>query len=157
MMMKAVLASVLSLYICTPALAGNGAWTLGWGQGTAEAIVENANGSSVNIYCPSGQDDRTPGMFVQSKKVTPAVKERVTVQFVVDGKRHPFEFDEIQFLARTKDAMQDLVQLQDALIASRQKSFTVEFPKYNVVETFSLRDARKTLGGKSTLLSDCAH
>jgi hypothetical protein len=47
--------------------------------------------------------------------------------------------------------------LQDALIASRQKSFTVEFPKYNVVETFSLRDARKTLGGKSTLLSDCAH
>ena len=155
--MKAVLVPVLGLCVCTPALAGSGVWTLGWGQGTAEAIVENANGASVNIYCPSGQDDRTPGMFVQSKKVTPAVKERVTVQFTIDGKKHPFDLDEIQFLAHTKDEMQDLVQLQDALIASRQKSFTVEFPKYNVVENFSLRDAKKILGGKSTLLSDCEH
>jgi hypothetical protein len=155
--MKAVLALVLSLCFCTSAFARSGAWTLGWGQGTAEAIIENANGSSVNIYCPSGQDDRTPGMFVQSKKVTPALQEQVTVQFTVDGKTHLFKFDEIQFLAHTKDEMQNLVQLQDALIASRQKSFTVGFPKYNIVETFCLRDARKTLGGKSTLLSDCAH
>jgi hypothetical protein len=70
----------------------------------------------------------------------------VTVQIIVDGKNHPFYLEEIQFRASTRSGLQDLTSLVDALAASRQKSFTVEFPKYNVVETFSLRDARRSLG-----------
>ena len=60
-------------------------WTLGFAQGTLEAIIRNAGESSVNIYCPSGQNDTTPGMFIDSARVKPKAKEQVTVQIIVDA------------------------------------------------------------------------
>jgi len=43
-----------------------------------------------------------------------------------------------------------------ALVASKQKSFVVEFPKYNTAETFPLLDPRKPLGdGKDSILAGC--
>jgi hypothetical protein len=42
------------------------------------------------------------------------------------------------------------------LASSKQKSFVVEFPKYNTSETFSLLDARRALGrGKTAILEGC--
>lgn len=44
----------------------------------------------------------------------------------------------------------------NALATSKQESFVVEFPKYQIQETFSLRDVRKTLGtAKKTIIRDC--
>lgn len=131
-------------------------WTLGFAQGTSESIIENANGASVNIYCPSGREDRTPGMYITSNRVKPAVKEQVTVQIMVDGTNHPFYVQDGHFEAASRTGLQDLQTLVGALAKSRQKSFAVEYPKYNVVETFSLLDARRSLGtGKKSVLFGC--
>jgi hypothetical protein len=144
------------MIVATAAHAVDYRWTNTFSQGTFEAIIENANDASVNIYCPAGQEDHTPGIFISSSKVKPAAKERVTVQIVVDGENHPFDFDEIRFLANSNRAMLNLQALIDALSASKQKHFIVEFPKYKVSETFSSLDARKSLRvGKKSIIDGC--
>jgi hypothetical protein len=131
-------------------------WTRGFGQGTIEAIIRNGNKASVNIYCPSGQADSTPGMFIETGKVNPKPKERVAVQIVVDGKNYPFDLEETQLLASTGGSRTALDSLVRALIDAKQKSFTVEFPKQRVVERFSLSGARRALAdGKDSILDDC--
>lgn len=65
----------------------------------SEAIIRNANDSSLNIYCPSGQVETVPGMFIESAKVKPKVGEQIIVQMTVDGKNHPFYLQETQFQA----------------------------------------------------------
>ena len=92
----------------------------------------------------------TPGMFLEVKRIKPQRGESVTVQIVVDGDSFPFELNEIQFTASSRAEKWRFFALVDALVASKQKSFVVEFPK------FSLVDARKSLGqGKSSILSGC--
>ena len=87
----------LTLAIGASAQAATFRWTTGYGQGTVEAIIRNAQGADLNIYCPWGE---TPGMFFKSKTVKPAAKQMVDVAIVVDGKSHPFRFAEIQFQAK---------------------------------------------------------
>ncbi|GLH77836.1 hypothetical protein SSBR45G_27440 [Bradyrhizobium sp. SSBR45G] len=131
-------------------------WTQGFAQGTVEAIIENARGSNLNIYCPSGQEDHTPGMFVTGTGLNPPVGERVTAQVIVDGKNYAFDLDEQQFKAGSRLGLQDFQALVSALAASRARSFTIEFPKYGLVETFSLAGAAKALGkGKTSILKGC--
>ena len=154
--MKLVFALVLTLAMSSAAHAVDFRWRLAFAQGTFEAIVDNGNDASVNIYCPSGQQDPTPAMFIKSKKVKAVAKEQVAIQIVVDGESYPFWLDEIQFLANSNRAMLDLQSLVYALATSKKKSFTVEFPKYKVSEKFSLLDARKSLrNGKKSILADC--
>jgi hypothetical protein len=125
-------------------------------QGTLEAIIANRNDSSINIYCPEGQEDTTPGMFVEVKRIKPQRGESVTIQIVVDGESHAFELKEIQFTASSRAEKWQFRALVDALVASKKKSFVVEFPKYHTSETFSLLDARKSLGsGKDSILEAC--
>jgi hypothetical protein len=58
--------------------------------------------------------------------------------------------------ASSRSRQLDFRALTDALFASKGKSFVVEFPKYNMSETFSLLDARKALGrGKDSILKGC--
>ena len=95
-------------------------------------------------------------MFLEVKRIRPQRGEAVTVQIVVDGDSFPFELNEIQFTASSRAEKWRFFALVDALVASKQKSFVVEFPKYDTSETFSLLDARKSLGqGKSSILSGC--
>jgi hypothetical protein len=131
-------------------------WTQGYAQGTVEAIIRNARGSSVNIYCPSGQPDHTPGMFVMISGMNPVPREQVTAQIIVDGRNYPFDLDGQQFLAASRSGIQDLQALVSGLAASRARSFTVEVPKYGQVETFSLADAGRALGmGRTSMLKGC--
>ena len=89
-------------------------------------------------------------MFLEVKRIKPQRGESVTVQIVVDGDSFPFELNEIQFTASSRAEKWRFFALVDVLVASKQKSFVVEFPKYDTSETFSLLDARKSLGqGKS--------
>jgi len=95
-------------------------------------------------------------MFFEVASIKPQRGERVTVQVVVDGENYAFDFDEIQFTASSRAEKWRFRALVDALVASKQKTFVVEFPKYNTSETFSLLDARKSLGqGKSSILKGC--
>jgi hypothetical protein len=66
------------MIVTTAADAVDYRWTNTFSQGTFEAIIEDANDASVNIYCPAGQQDHTP-IFISSSKIKPAAKERVTV------------------------------------------------------------------------------
>jgi hypothetical protein len=144
-----------SLLVVSPALAGKDRWTIGFGQGTFEAIVETGGGSSVNIYCPSGQAETTPGVFIEFNRVNPKLKEQVHVQFVVDGKNYPFTFDEIHFEAKGREKHASLYSLVDALSKSKGKTFKVEFPKLGISETFSLLGARTAFKSAKDFLEDC--
>jgi hypothetical protein len=141
--------------IQTPTASAAERWTVAFAQGTTEAIIRNGPGASVNIYCPSGQADPTPGMFVEVKKVSPKAGEKVAVRFVVDGKAYPFEIDEIQFLAKTDSQKSDLSALIEALTRSKGKSFAVEFPKLGISERFSLAGAKKAMTSAKELLDGC--
>ena len=51
-------------------------WTSSFAQGTLEAIIRNGNDSEFNIFCPLGQVDTTPGMFVRVTGVQPLARRR---------------------------------------------------------------------------------
>jgi hypothetical protein len=152
--MRALLV-VTSLLAASHALAGDNRWTLGFGQGTFEAIVENGSKSSVNIYCPSGQTDTTPGMFIDAGRVKPKAKEHVDVRIIVGGKSYPFTLEENQFQASGRANRNSLYSLVDALARSKAKTFKVEFPKFGVAETFPLLGARKVFKSAKDFLGDC--
>jgi hypothetical protein len=152
--MRALLV-VVSLLAASYAWAVDYRWTTSFAQGTVEAIIHNRNGSSINIYCPSGQTDTTPGMFIEVRRISPKAKEQVDVQIIVDGENHPFTLDESQFRAGGRAFRNALDALVDALAGSKAKTFKVEFPKHRTSETFSLRDARKALKSAKVFLADC--
>jgi hypothetical protein len=98
--MRFVLTCALLAALTLPASAKDFRWTNGYGQGTTEAIIRNASGASVNIYCPAGQAETTPGMFIETKTISFKAGEQAAVQFVVDGRTLAFDFQEIQFEAK---------------------------------------------------------
>jgi hypothetical protein len=154
-----LLLTMLSLILLAPAaLAVDFRWTLGFGQGTLESTIKNANDSAFTIYCPQGHEDTTPGMFLHVKSIKPTLGELVTVQFIVDGKNHSFYFQEIRFKADTRANQWALRNFVNALLSSKQKSFVAEFPKYNTAETFSLLNVRDSIGAdkkKGSILKGC--
>jgi hypothetical protein len=149
-----VLASVLAA-LTTSVPAADQRWTSAYAQGTTEAIIRNELGSNVNIYCPAGQADTTPGIFIEFKKVTAKAGETVAVQFVIDGTRHAFDFNEIQFEAKDPAKRSALSALIDALTTSKSKSFAVAFPKLGMSERFSLLGAKKAMMSAKEFLGGC--
>ncbi len=154
--MRLLLAIISLTFASSAAFAVDFRWTLGFGQGTLEAKIENGNDSHVNIFCPRWQTETTPGMFINVKRINPQRDELVTAQIIIDGKNYSFYLKEIEFLADTRAGMWQFRELVHALASSKQKSFVVEFPKYNTAKTFSLLDGRKTLGlGEHSMLKGC--
>jgi hypothetical protein len=154
--LKPLLSILAFVLTASTAMAVDYRWTSSYDQGTLEATISNRNDSSVAIYCPEGQEDTAPGMFLEVKRIKPQRGESVTVQIVVDGDSYAFELNEIQFTASSRAEKLRFFALVDALVASKQKLFVVEFPKYDTSETFSLLDARKSLGqGKNSILRSC--
>lgn len=150
----------LFVMICTlcsgGALAESGQWRSSISQGVEEALVRNSSGGQFHIDCPSGADDTAPGFFIESEKVNPKAKEKIDLSIVVDGKAHAFEIDEIEFRARSAKDIRALEALVDALSVSRSKTFFVSWPKIDIKETFTLKNARKALkesGG--IILEEC--
>jgi hypothetical protein len=116
------LLSILPLALsASTAMAADYRWTSSYDQGTLEATIWNRNASNIVIYCPEGQEDTTPGMFLEVKRIKPQRGESVTVQIVVDGDSFPFELNEIQFTASSRAEKWRFFALVDALVASKQK------------------------------------
>lgn len=132
-------------------------WTLGFAMGTLEAIIRNKTGSEFNIYCPSGQIDTTPGFFYNPKQKKFRAQQNVTVQIVVDGENYPFYSSEGNFKAQTRIGRETFRSLVTALARSRADTFSIELPDLGFKESFSLKDAYKTVGGQknSTVIDDC--
>ena len=152
--MRVVLGILLSIVAGAAALAAPAKqrWTTGYTQGTVNATIRNVQGASLDIYCPAGG---TPGMFIEAKTLKPAAQQTVDVQFVVDGKSHPFQFDEIQFQAKDAAGIANLGAVIDALAKSRSSSFVMQLPKLGTSETFSLAGARKALASSKDFLEEC--
>lgn len=163
--MRLLLTMTFLILAASTAFAVDYRWTLGYGQGTLEAIIRNVNDSSINIYCPAGSEDTTPGMSVaikglkSSDRIKPIDKdEEELVQVIVDGKNYPFYLDHERGDIRpgTAAGKRQFHELVVALASSKQQSFAVEFPAYKKAERFSLLDARKAIGtGKSFILEGC--
>jgi hypothetical protein len=154
--MRFVLALAVLASLIIPVSAKDHRWTLAYAQGTTEAIIRNDQGSNINIYCPSGQAEPTPGIFFEVKTIKPKAGEAVAVQFVVDGKSHAFDFAEIQFEAKGPARVNALSALIDALTKSKGKEFIVEFPKLGKSERFSLLGAKKAMTSAKEFLDGCA-
>ena len=146
---------VFLIALTTSASAASYRWTVAFAQGTSEAIIRNEHGSSVNIYCPSGQADTSPGMFIEVKKVSAKAGEQIAVQFAVDGKSYAFDMGEIQFIAKSDAQKSALSGLIDALVGAKDKSFAVEFPKLGVTERFSLLGAKKAMTSAKEFFDGC--
>lgn len=157
--MRFPLAMMALIFAASTALAVDFRWTLGFAQGTLEAIIRNGNDSEFNVFCPTGWEGerKRPGMFIHVAGIHPAAKEQVTVQIIVDDKNYSFYLDEVEFRPYSRLDWMQFETLVDALASSKRKSFVVEFPKYNKAETFSLIDARKSLArnGKNSILGGC--
>lgn len=110
----------------------------------------------MNIYCPSGQIDTSPGMFLRSSKVKTRRGQSGDVQFVVGGKNYPFSFTDGHFKAWTRIDKQGLWSLVAALRVSTGKQFIVEWPKQRVSEAFPLLNANDALSdGKKPFVDAC--
>jgi len=153
--MRLTIGFVLALALSIPAEAVDFRWGSSTTMGTTEAIIANENGSTLNIYCPAGQIDKTPGMFVHVDKVRPRAGEKIDVQIVIEGESHAFILDEIQWEANGRARMNNIYSLVKALTNASEPSFIIEFPKFGMSERFSLLDARKTLGSPGKFLRDC--
>jgi hypothetical protein len=153
--MRFALACALVAALIVPASAKSFRWTTGFGQGTIEAIIRNVGGASVNIYCPAGQAEPVPGIFIETRAITFKAGEPAAVQFVVDGKNLAFDFQEIQFEAKSAEQRTALSALIDALVKSKGKSFTVTYPKLGRSEQFSLRGAKKAMTSGKEFLDGC--
>lgn len=153
--MKVMISALIAMLTMLPAHAANGRWTLGYGMGTTEAIVENANGASVNIYCPSGQADHTPGIIIETNTVHPRADERVDLQFIVDGRVEPLSFDEIEFKASDPAKMNALRGLIDTLAHAKSPTFSIRFLNVGSADTFSLAGAKEALGSAKEFLDGC--
>jgi hypothetical protein len=151
-----VVATFLAAFsqMSTQASAADYRWAQAFAQGTTEATVSNEHAASINIYCPAGQAETTPGMIIQVRTVTPKAGEKVAVRFVIDGKTHTFEMDEIQFKA-DGPGLSALSALIDALTRAKSKSFAVEYPKLGVTERFSLLGAKKAMTSAKEFLDGC--
>lgn len=143
--------------VCSnPAMAVDHRWGSSFAQGTVEAIVKNLGGASVNIYCPSGQVDTPPGIFLRSSKLKTVPGQSMDVQFVVDGNNYPFSFTEGHLKAETRIDKQGLWSPVAALRTSKAKQFTVEWPKQRVSEAFPLSNASDALSdGKKPFVDVC--
>lgn len=131
-------------------------WTSGFGQGTTEALIRNGEGASFNIYCPAGSTDTTPGLIVETRKISLRTGAPVDLQIVVDGRNLAFTLQEGQARADARGTRLGLNALARALASSKAKTFTVEFPAQRKAERFSLLNARDALmEGKASILEPC--
>lgn len=153
--MRFVLACALTAALIAPASAKDFRWTTGYAQGTTNALIRNANGASVNITCPLGQDVTTPEIFIETRAVSFKAGEQAAVQFIVDGKSHAFDFQEIRFQAKGPEQHRALSALIDAIITSKGKSFAVAFPQFGKSEQFSTLGAKKAMESAKAFLDGC--
>jgi len=73
--LKPLLSIQLFVLTASAAMAVDYRWTSSYAQGTLEAIIHNRNDSNVTIYCLEGQEDTTPGMFIEVKRIKPKAGE----------------------------------------------------------------------------------
>ncbi|AWN46679.1 hypothetical protein DK419_10440 [Methylobacterium terrae] len=144
--MLKLVATIAFVLSATAAQAVEYRWTDGFGQGTLEAKIVSRSKDELLIYCGSGQEARPVGMFFTIGGKQYRRSERTYVQFVVDGKNHPFEFAETRYDASGRGFYGNLSRFVAALARSKSQTFLFEVPEENISRSLSLLNAADALG-----------
>lgn len=156
MLLRSTLPTALAFLTASPALAVEYRWTSGTGQGTVEASIRNRTGSTFRVFCGSGTDERRAGIILEGLARTAPTGKALDVQVVVDGKNYPFSITDGYGPVAARAGRFALEEMAKAMLASRVKRFTVEYPALDKSETFSLGNVGDALRERgSTIVTPC--
>lgn len=156
MLLRAALPTALAILTASPALAVEYRWTSGTGQGSVEASIRNRTGSTFRVFCASGTDERRAGIILEGLARTTPTSKPLDVQVVVDGKNYPFSVTDGYGPVAARAGRFTLEGMAKAMLASRSKRFTIEYPALDKSETFSLGNVGDALRERrSTIVTPC--
>ena len=90
--MKRIALSVALLLTPAAALAGDGVWTSGYGQGISEANVVNARGVTLRVACPDAALNRAPSVSIDVPNLQGGETKTVLAQMTVGGRSAAIDF-----------------------------------------------------------------
>lgn len=156
MPLRSALPTALAILTASPALAVEYRWTSGTGQGSVEASIRNRTGSTLRVFCGSGTGERRAGIILEGLARTAPKGKSLDVQVVVDGKNYPFSVMDGYGPVAARAGRFALEDMAKAMLASRAKRFTVEYPTLDKSETFSLGNVGDALRERRfTIVTPC--
>jgi hypothetical protein len=155
--MKPLTAAVLIGLIAPAALADEGRWSSGYGQGITEATVTNGRGTTFYIACPDAALNRAPSVTLEPRGMTGGEDAaNVGVILTIDGQstawplnRRVLDQNQVLFTADAATPAQKTALRALMRGLGQGSSLTVAIPGDGVRETF-------TLAGSSAALGECA-
>ncbi|KQS56404.1 hypothetical protein ASG17_10460 [Brevundimonas sp. Leaf363] len=134
------------------ALAGDGVWTSGYGQGITEANVANARGVTLRVACTDAALNRAPSVSIDVPNLQGGDSKTVTAQVTIGGRAAAIDFQR-----RVRDQNQ-VVYSWDATGRQRHvfdellfnmthggRTASIVLASERVRETFPLQGARTAL------------
>lgn len=146
------IALILALMLApATALAADGVWTSGYGQGISEANVVNRDGVTLRVACPDAALERAPSVSLDVPGLEGGENRRVVTLINIGGRTVTLDFrrrvlDQNQ-VVYTWDATGQQRRIFDDLVfnLSRGRSVTVGINSERIRETFPLSGARAAL------------
>lgn len=155
-MRLATVLATFTLFATAPAWAVDYRWVVGTGQGTVEASIRNKDGGRFTLFCGSGTDEKRSGIILEGVAAKAPKGQPVDVQVIVDGENHVFRIKDGYGPVDARGARLELQRLAQALVASRARTFTVEYPSLDAAETYPLANVRDAVrDGKKTIVTPC--
>lgn len=115
-------------------------------RSVAVATIKNEGGSLFYIQCSNNTDDMGPSFGYQPSNATNSFfGQKYNVIISVGAERFQFEVLRAEYKPLNKEQATSLDKLAEAMTNISVKVFTVEVPKLNTKEDFSLSDARSAL------------
>lgn len=140
---------------CMPAEAVDYRWNYDSHRGVDVASIKNKTGSVLEIQCPPDWIEWAKlSLSMDVDKLKVSEKGAVDIQIIVSGNSFPFVLykGETESDRRTRNGIYNLVE---AITRSKENSFTVEFPRLNAKEYFSLIGAKELFKSADTFLKQC--
>lgn len=156
-MRSLTVAALIACLAPAAALAAEGRWTSGYGQGVTEATVTNGRGTTFYIACPDAALNRAPSVTLEPRGMTGGESvATVGVILTIDGAstswplgRRVLDQNQVLFTADASSAEQKTALRTLMRNLGRGSSLTVAIPGDGIRETF-------TLSGSAEALGECA-
>lgn len=152
--MKSIAAALVCVLAPMAALAGDGRWTSGYGQGVTEAAVTNGRGTTFYIACPDAALNQAPSVTLEPRGMTGGENAaNVGVTLTIDGQstswplnRRVLDQNQVLFTADATTAGQKTALRTLMRGLSNGRSVTVAIPGDGVREIFTLAGSAEALG-----------
>jgi hypothetical protein len=90
--MKRIVLGAALMLIPAMALAGDGVWTGGYGQGISEANVSNARGVTLRVACPDAALNRPNSVSIDVPNLRGGENKMVLTQITIGGRSAAIDF-----------------------------------------------------------------